>query len=137
MTQPGVTEFKDTDNLSATELPLREHAAGSRAKKVVPGPRWFAPDPASATRTATPAAVTTSGTSQAIAMAPRTAYRFIASTAICFKLSKGAAVAATVADIYLPANTEMILRSGDEWSHINVILATGSSAGLAQIAQVQ
>jgi len=130
------TEIKDTDFPSATELPLREHSEGSRAKKVVPGPRWFVADPATPTQTPAPLSVVTSSASQPLLIPPRSAVRLISTTAICFKMSLGAA-AATVADIYLPANTEMILRSGSIWDRVNVILATGSSAGMAQVAQVQ
>lgn len=129
------TEIKDTDFPSAAELPLREHSEGSRAKKVVPGPRWFAPDSTTPTQTATPTNITTSGVSQGMAMKPRSAYRFISTTAVCIRLSLGTATA-TVNDIYVPANTEMILRSGDSWNTVNVILATGSSAGTAQLMPV-
>lgn len=128
-------EINKNDYLTTEEVIRREHSAASGSRKVTAAPMYF---PVNATGNANVAPIvgTATGASATLAMAQGKAYRFISAVNCHFLLSRGT-VAATVNDIYLPANTPIVISAGVLWDTVNVIKATGASDGPIQIVEVR
>jgi len=91
------------------QVEFSEHATGAAAKRVVPG-HLSAGDHATEPRTIDPINGVVAGASASITLLRDKTYRVMASTACYFRLSVGASTA-LVGDIYLPANTEIRVRT--------------------------
>lgn len=127
-----VMELKTDTAYGAQDTPFREHAGESKSKRVVDGPVVFAND---GLTTNVSAKATVTGTTATIAMLLNKKYRFISTVACCFKLSSGGD-AATISDIYLPANQPIIIQSGTQWRALTVIKFTGASDGVGFLTEV-
>jgi len=117
----------------AGEIDAAEHSAPSYSKKVIPGPTTFAPDDdATPTRTKDPIVGAVGGASAELTLLQNKAYRVIADVAIYFRLSvTGSTAVAT--DIYLPANTPIIIKT-ELWQRLAYIqVATGGNIQAVEV----
>lgn len=109
-----------------------EHSAPAKAKKVISGPMivpaGIAPND---TRTIDPIQ---SATGTELALVRGKAYRLIASVAIYFRQSSEAGSSAVIGDIYLPANTPVVISSSD----FPFVATVGfAGAGIVQAVEVR
>jgi hypothetical protein len=129
---PPVKEFPREQSVSGAEINWREHDFLSESKKVIDGAVPFAKE---AGKTVAPLVVAIGGASAGIDLAPNTTYRMLSSTDLHFVLSEGpGAETATTADIYLPANQPLVIRTGSQWRRIDAIQAT--AAGTLQLVKL-
>ncbi len=128
----------DIEQFSAEHCTAREHSMPSRSKKVIPGPTFFPSKPVTTpAQTIDPIQGAVTGASASIALLPDRAYRFIASRAVYFRMTKGAS-AAVVGDIYLPANTAIVLLPARDYDTLSFIKAEAAdTAGIAQAVEVK
>lgn len=75
------------------------------------------------------------GTSVALALAPKTTYRVIATSAMHVRMSKPAGTAVTT-DTYIPAKTAFFVRTEDKWASLEAIKAAGEADGIVQATPV-
>jgi len=129
------TEWTKEQALTTEEILRREHDAFSSSRKVIDGPVYF-PKIVGGTTNVLPISGAVNGTSSVRAMEPNKAYRLISTVNAHFRLSVGAS-AATTSDIILPANVPIVIRSGGLWDTVNIIKATLSADGLAQIVEIK
>lgn len=129
-------EFKDGIP-SADECSLNEHSRMSRAKKTIEvGP--YLPTHATKPENEAPITAPLVATAVELALKSKSAYRLIGSSALHFRMSMGAVGSAvTAVDIYLPANTPMVVRTDDRWDRVTVVKSTGTTDGLVQVMRVQ
>ena len=130
-----VTEIKKQDYLTTEEVIRREHSASSSARKVTTAPMYF-PANATGNENVAPSNITVSSVNAYLSMEAGKAYRFISTVACNFLLSRGAATA-TGSDIYLPANTPIVISAGALWDRVNVVKVSGSANGIGQIVEVK
>lgn len=130
-----VTEINKKEYLTTEEVIRREHSASSGARKVTTAPMYF---PANATgdQNVAPSNITVSAISDHLDMEAGKAYRFISSVACHILLSRGAATA-TSSDIYLPANTPIVISAGALWDRVNVVKMSGAANGIGQLIEVR
>ncbi len=108
-----------------------EHSAYSKSKKVIDGPVIFE---ANGAVTISPIQGTVGVASASIALLPDKAYRVVASTDTYFRLSKGGSTA-VAGDIYLPANTPIVIATRRDWDSLDFIQVT--MAGIIQAVEVK
>lgn len=105
------------------QVEYEEHSRFSKAKKVIDGSLFFVADGA---RTAIPQNLKTTPLTGA-----NKSFRVISDVDFYFNLSQGAAVAATTADIYVPAKTPITIATRN-FDYINV-----SGTGFIQASEVK
>jgi hypothetical protein len=130
-----VTEIKKEDYITTEQALRREHSAYSHSRKVIDGPLYF-PQSSAGTRNVDPVNGTVTGNSETLMMELGKAYRLISSVHAHFVLSRRPA-SATTSDIYLPANTPIVISAGTLWDRISLIKAAGASNGICQIVEVR
>lgn len=128
-------EINKNEYLTTEEVIRREHSALSGSRKTTIGPSFF-PKKSDAEVSVDAINVALTATADKLDLERQKAYRLVMSVSGHFTLSRGADTA-TTSDIYLPANTPIIISAGLLWDRVNVVKATGASDGIAQIVEVQ
>jgi hypothetical protein len=114
------------------EVDYSEHSHPSRAKKVIQGPLTLAKDPEDVTKSIDPIQGTVGASSASLTLLRNKAYRVIASVDTYIRLSEGASTA-VAGDVYLPANSAIVVDTKD-WDTLSFIrVATG---GIIQAVEV-
>lgn len=122
------------ENFSAEHTQAVEHSQYARSKKVIQGP-LFIPKHASDNRTVDPIQVAVTAASASLtALKKNTAYRLISSSAAYFRLSNGASPA-VAGDVYLPADTAVVIHTGTLYDRISLIRVAAD--GIAQVVEVK
>ncbi len=120
------------ENPLPEDVDYAEHSAFAKAKKVVDGPMVFSK--ATGDILSLPPIVgAVIVTSASISLLPVKAYRIIASTTLFFRLSKGNSTA-VVTDMYLPADTPIVIATRRDWDTLSFIRATAD--GIIQAIEV-
>jgi hypothetical protein len=124
----------DIEHFSAEHTQVREHSQYARSKKVIQGPT-FVPKHETQDRTVDPIqTAVTAASASLLGLKKETAYRLVSSVAAYFRLSAGAS-AAVVGDIYLPADTPIIVHTGTLYDRVSLIRV--SADGIAQVVEVK
>lgn len=128
-------EINKNNYLTTEEVIRREHSASSGSRKVTTAPVYF-PANATGNQNIAPSNTVVSAVSAYLTMEAGKAYRFVSSVACHILLSRGAA-SATGNDIYLPANTPIVISAGVLWDRVNVVKLSGTANGIGQIVEVR
>lgn len=126
-----VQEFKGP--IPHGEVDYAEHSQFSRAKKVIDGPLVAAKDDADA-RTKDPIHNNSFSGAISLSLELGKAYRVISNIAFFYRMSRGGDTALTT-DIFVPANTPVILATGKDYDSLDVIPQSGS--GFIQATEVR
>lgn len=124
-----IREFQEFG--SHGEVDYAEHSHASQAKKIVSVEPKYA-SAAGGLTTIAPLQGVVAGASASLSLTKGKSYRIIASTATYFRLSVGASTA-VVGDIYLPADTPMLIKA-DPWDTLSFIQV--ASGGIIQAVEV-
>lgn len=126
-----VQEFKGP--IPHGEVDYAEHSQFSRAKKVIDGPIVAAKDATDA-RTKDPIHEASFSGATSLALEFKKAYRVVSDIAFFYRLTRGGGTA-VAGDIYVPADTPIVIATGEDYDSLDVIPASGS--GFIQATEVR
>ena len=121
-----INHTQDYSQKNVLNPDLSEHSQKSGAKKVIAGPLYVSSDPANSKKSIDPINISTSNASASGTLLMNKSYRVVATVATFFRLTKGAGTAVAT-DIYLPANTPIVINT-ERFDTLSAILATGTGA---------
>jgi len=121
--------FSERMVIEPGQVEFNEHSKHSGAKKTVEVFPSLAPDPADATKTIDPVEI--AGATGEFILAPMKAYRLISDGSLRFKLST-ITLAAAATDTYLPADTSVIVKSG-QFNRLTYVRTGGTFTQIVEV----